>query len=92
MEMNTSPETTRVGDCGSVNSSAVEVLWREKYDYVEYLQVAGSRDEEPLVDRGVDGGSRLGSRGREVLDNIVLSSDQVGALLDRDVAPTKKKT
>lgn len=52
-----------------------------------YLQVAGSRDEEPLVDRGVDGGSGLGSSGGDVLDDLVLRTSEVRASLDGDVAP-----
>lgn len=52
-----------------------------------YLQVAGSGDEEPLVDRRVDGGSGLGSSGGDVLDNLVLGTSEVRASLNRDVAP-----
>ena len=53
-----------------------------------YLQVA---DVEPLVDRVIDGGSGLGGSGRNGLDNGVVGTNLVGAVLDRDVAPKNKK-
>jgi len=52
----------------------------------DYLQVACTGDEEPLVDGGVDRGSGLGCGSGEGLDDVVLSSDLVRAALDRDVA------
>ena len=53
---------------------------------MNYLQVA---DIEPLVDRVVDGGSGLGGSGRDGLDNSVVGTNLVGAVLDRDVAPKR---
>lgn len=60
---------------------------RKKKEKDRYLHVA---DIEPLVDRSVDGSSGLGGSSGDTLDDLVVSTDLVGAL-NGDVSTKEDK-